>query len=77
MDELEKDFHTRYGGSVNQRIEEIEKLIGAYDDMNAVRVKHGLPKDDDQDTHIRVQMQKLEELVYGDFITVVKKGWNW
>jgi hypothetical protein len=73
MDESEKDFQTRYGGSLNQRIEELEKLVGAYDDMNAVRVKHGLPKDDSQDVNIRIQMQKLEELVYGDFITGIRE----
>ena len=42
MNEKERDFHRTYGGDEKQRIEELEKEIAAYDDMNAVRVKYGL-----------------------------------
>jgi hypothetical protein len=73
VNEDKLELHRRYGGDEKQRIEELEKEIAAYDDMNAVRVKYGLALNCDQDAHIRIQLQKLEEMVYGDFITGIKK----
>jgi hypothetical protein len=73
MNEDKLDFERRYGGDEKQRIEEIEKEIAAYHDMNAVRLKYGLKPNDNQDTHIRIQMQRLEEMVYGDFIAGIKR----
>ena len=61
MNEDKLEFHRRYGGDEKQRIEELEKEIAAYDDMNAVRVKYDLALNCDQDAHIRIQLQKLEE----------------
>jgi len=74
MNEDKLDFERRYGGDEQQRIEELEKELAAFDEISAVRVKHGLNPDGvDHSVHIRVRMQKLEEMVYGDFVAGIKR----
>lgn len=74
MDKDREDFEVRYGGTVDERIAAIEKLIAAHDDIEAVREKHGLEKQDGffSNAELSSKMVKLEELVYGNFISSIK-----
>jgi hypothetical protein len=74
MDKGREEFEIKYGGTVEERIATIDKLIAANEEINVVRAKHGLPEQDSimNKAEIDNKMDKVEELVYGDFISSIK-----
>ena len=71
MDKSREEFEIEYGGTVEERIATIEKLLAASEEINAVWAKYGLPEQDSIVNEAEID-NKVEELVYGDFISSIK-----